>query len=65
MGYGESEEKAIEAFFEDFFVAYDGLVQEEDSSLTVDARLAKRTLQHLVLAGVPACEIEPGLVGRI
>ena len=65
MGYGESKEHAIAAFLEDFFVAYDGLVQEEDSSLTVDARLAKRALRDLVLASVPVREITRGLVGRI
>ena len=65
MGYGESKEHAIAAFFEDFFVAYDGLVHENDSSLTGDAKLAKRALKDLVLACVPACEIRRGLVGRI
>jgi hypothetical protein len=65
MGYGESQDQAVEDFFEDFFATYDGLVHENDSSLTVDARLAKRALQDLVLASVPAHEIARGLVGRI
>jgi hypothetical protein len=65
MGYGESQDQAVEDFCEDFFATYDGLVHENDCSLTVDARLAKRALQDLVLASVPAREIARGLVGRI
>jgi len=65
MGYGESKEQAVKDFCEDFFVTYDGLVHEDDSSLTVDARLAKRALRDLVLASVPVREITRGLVGRI
>jgi hypothetical protein len=65
MGYGESQDQAVKDFCEDFFVTYDGLVHEDDSSLTVDARLAKRALQDLVLASVPVREITRGLVGRI
>ncbi len=65
MGYGESQDQAVEDFFEDFFATYDGLVHEDDASLTVDARLAKRALRDLVLVSVPAHEIARGLVGRI
>jgi len=65
MGYDESRERAVENFCEDFLATYDGLVHENDSSLTVDARLAKKALQHLVLASEPALGIGRGLVGMI
>jgi len=65
IGFGESKEQAISVFFEDFFATYDGLVHEDDSSLTGDAKLAKRALQKLVLASAPVCDMEYGLVGAI
>jgi hypothetical protein len=63
MGYGESQEAAIAAFMEDFFATYDGLVHEDDSSLTEDAKLVKKSIKRLVLASVPVWEIVPGLLG--
>jgi len=63
MGFGETEAKALEDFCEDFIVTYDGLVDEEDDSLTADARSAKRRLQRLVWPDAPARATCPGLVG--
>jgi hypothetical protein len=63
MGYGETQERAIAAFFEDFIATYDGLVYEDDSSLTRDARLAKQAIRQLVRA-TPTWGIARGFVGR-
>jgi hypothetical protein len=62
MGYGETQERAIAAFFEDFIATYEGLVYEDDSSLTLDARLAKQAMRQLVRAS-PTWEITRGSVG--
>ena len=59
MGCGESQELAIAAFMEDFFVAYDGLVHQDDSSLAEDAKRVKIALKQLVLERVPVLKIEP------
>jgi len=65
MGYGESQEAAIAAFMEDFFATYDGLVHEDDSSLTEDAKSVKKAMRRLVLASVPIRETVPGFLGAL
>ena len=58
MGYGYSPEQAIKRFMDDFAVAYDGLVNEEDDNLTEDARQMRDALRHLVARITP---VEYGL----
>lgn len=48
MGYGDSREKALADFMEDFAVAYDGLVGKPDSLLTEDARELRDVLANMV-----------------
>jgi hypothetical protein len=63
MGYGESQEAAIAAFMEDFLVTYDGLVHEDDASLTEDAKRVKLALKQLALERTPVLATEPGFAG--
>jgi len=48
LAYGESRQESLEAFRTDFAACWDSLAQEDDASLTGDARELKRRLVQLV-----------------
>ncbi len=52
LGHGSSDGDALQALMDDFVVAYDGLVQEDDDRLTPGAQLLKEKLGEIVFASL-------------
>jgi len=48
VGHGSSRIEALTGFIRDFMVAYDGLADAPDETLSVDAQMAKRELNRIV-----------------
>ncbi len=56
MGYAPTHQEAIQAFMDDFAATYDGLADEADDDLTLDARDLRDAIVGLVATVVPLDE---------